>query len=431
MKQFFTLLAVVLFTATTYAQVGINNENSDPLAALDITSTTKGLLMPRMTNAQRQAISSPVAGLMVFVTDFDGGSFMFYDGTEWGTLSFAKKRPDAPTIGTAVAADTQATVSFTAPSSDGGSAITSYTATSSPDGITGTISQPGSGSITVTGLTNGIAYTFTVTATNAIGTSTASAPSGSVTPFDADAQAYITAVETADRQALEAGVRTAINDFVVGCKADGIWDAIKASCIMAGARTLTGALVPLKGTAPTNFNFVPGDYNRKTGLVGNGSTKYLNSNRNNNADPQNSKHIAAYLSSYTDLENISFAISSSNTGGTTGVSQITLNGNANTIVGRANSSQNAFLAAVYGGSFLAGVARNSSESITLRANSTTVTNSSASQVPNDASMQIYAGFGANYTSARLAFYSIGEALDLAQLDSRVTTLINAYAAVIP
>ena len=182
MKQFFTLLAVVLFTATTYAQVGINNENSDPLAALDITSTTKGLLMPRMTNAQRQAISNPAAGLQVFVTDFDGGSFMFYDGTKWGTLSFTEKRPDAPTIGTAVAVYAQATVSFTAPSSDGGSAITSYTATSSPDGITGTISQSGSGSITVTGLTNGIAYTFTVTATNAIGTSTASAPSGSVTP---------------------------------------------------------------------------------------------------------------------------------------------------------------------------------------------------------------------------------------------------------
>ena len=182
MKQFFTLLAVVLFTATTYAQVGINNENSDPLAALDITSTTKGLLMPRMTNAQRQAISNPAAGLQVFVTDFDGGSFMFYDGTKWGTLSFTEKRPDAPTIGTAVAVYAQATVSFTAPSSDGGSAITSYTATSSPDGITGTISQSGSGSITVTGLTNGTAYTFTVTATNAIGTSTASAPSGSVTP---------------------------------------------------------------------------------------------------------------------------------------------------------------------------------------------------------------------------------------------------------
>jgi hypothetical protein len=251
-----------------------------------------------------------------------------------------------------------------------------------------------------------------------------------VSAFDADAEAYITAVETADELALEAGVKTAINDFVVGCKADGIWDAIKASCIMAGARTLTGALVPLKGTAPTNFNFVDGDYDRKTGLVGNGSTKYLNSNRNNNADPQNSKHIAVYLSSYTDLNNVSFAISSSNTGGTTGVSQITLNGNVDTIVGRANSSQNLPIAAVYGGSFLAGVARTSSNSITLRANNTSVTGAKVSQVPNDASMQIY-GFGVNYTTSRIAFYSIGESLDLAQLDTRVTTLINAYAAVIP
>ena len=181
MKQFFTLLAAVLLTATTYAQVGIGTTDPNGSAALDITSTTKGLLIPRMTNAQRKAISNPAAGLQVFVTDFDGGSFMFYDGTKWGTLSFTKTIPDAPTIGTAVAADAQATVSFTAPSSDGGSAITSYTATSSPDGITGTLSQSGSGSITVTGLTNDTAYTFTVTATNAIGTSTASTPSGSVT----------------------------------------------------------------------------------------------------------------------------------------------------------------------------------------------------------------------------------------------------------
>ena len=103
MKHFFTLLAVVLITATTYAQIGINNETPDASAVLDVTSTTAGLLMPRMTNAQRQAISNPAAGLQVFVTDFNGGRFMFYDGTEWGTLTFTKKRPDAPTIGTATA----------------------------------------------------------------------------------------------------------------------------------------------------------------------------------------------------------------------------------------------------------------------------------------------------------------------------------------
>jgi len=182
MKQIFTFLVAVLITASTYAQVGIGTSSPDASAALDITSTTKGLLIPRMTNAQRLAIASPVAGLQVFVTDFDGGSFMFYDGTKWGTLSFTKTIPDAPTISGVAPGNTEAIISFTAPSSNGGSAITSYTATSNPGAITGTVSQEGSGDITVTGLTNGTGYTFTVNATNTIGTSAASAASSSVVP---------------------------------------------------------------------------------------------------------------------------------------------------------------------------------------------------------------------------------------------------------
>jgi trimeric autotransporter adhesin len=87
--------------------------------------------------------------------------------------------PGAPTIGTATAGDASASVTFTAPASNGGSAITGYTVTSSPGGITATgTSSP----INVTGLTNGTAYTFTVTATNAIGTSAASAATSAVTP---------------------------------------------------------------------------------------------------------------------------------------------------------------------------------------------------------------------------------------------------------
>jgi len=84
----------------------------------------------------------------------------------------------APTIGTATAGALSASVTFTAPTYVG-SGITGYTATSSPGGITGTgASSP----VTVSGLTAGTAYTFTVTATTAAGQGPASAASNSVTP---------------------------------------------------------------------------------------------------------------------------------------------------------------------------------------------------------------------------------------------------------
>lgn len=85
--------------------------------------------------------------------------------------------PQAPTIGTATPGGGSATVAYTA-GATGGKTITTFTATSSPQGLTGTGASP----ITVSGLTNGTAYTFTVTATNANGTSLASAASNSVTP---------------------------------------------------------------------------------------------------------------------------------------------------------------------------------------------------------------------------------------------------------
>jgi hypothetical protein len=86
--------------------------------------------------------------------------------------------PGAPTIGTATADNGQASVTFTAPTSDGGADITLYTV-SSNNGINATgTSSP----IIVTGLANGTAYTFTVTATNIRGTSLASLASNSITP---------------------------------------------------------------------------------------------------------------------------------------------------------------------------------------------------------------------------------------------------------
>jgi YVTN family beta-propeller protein len=85
--------------------------------------------------------------------------------------------PGAPTIGTATPGNASATVSFTAPTNNGGGVITGYTANCG-----GVTAAGGASPITVTGLTNGNAYTCTVTAINAVGTSAASAASNSVTP---------------------------------------------------------------------------------------------------------------------------------------------------------------------------------------------------------------------------------------------------------
>jgi uncharacterized protein (TIGR02145 family) len=190
MKKLTLLVAVIATSFTTFAQVGIGTTTPNASAALDVTSTTSGLLPPRMTQAQRDLITTPAAGLIVYCINCGvNGEPQYYNGASWlnmagGTAAAGLIVADAPAIGTVFSSSSgQAVVPFTAPASNGGSAITSYTATSSPGSVTGTLSQAGSGSITVTGLTNGTSYTFTVTATNGIGTSLASTVSNSVTPL--------------------------------------------------------------------------------------------------------------------------------------------------------------------------------------------------------------------------------------------------------
>lgn len=99
--------------------------------------------------------------------------------------------PPSPTGASATAGDQQATVSCTAPVTNGGATITSYTATASPGGAHA--SAP-SCPITVTGLTDGTAYTFTVTVTNTLGTSPPSTASNAVTPVDTHPPAAPTAL---------------------------------------------------------------------------------------------------------------------------------------------------------------------------------------------------------------------------------------------
>jgi titin len=111
----------------------------------------------------------------------------------------APAAPAAPTGVTATAGNASATVSWTAPN-DGGSPITSYTVTpylgSTAKPATTVTGSPPATTASITGLTNGSAYTFTVTATNAIGTSAASSPSSAVTPSAASVPAFVQQAST-------------------------------------------------------------------------------------------------------------------------------------------------------------------------------------------------------------------------------------------
>jgi hypothetical protein len=108
--------------------------------------------------------------------------------------------PDPPTAVVAVRGDHQATVSWNAPVSDGGYPLSGYTVTSSPATAPAQVG-PGVLNATVTGLTNGTAYRFTVKATNTVGSSRSSVPSNAVTPAGLPRAPTKLAVTTGDRRA--------------------------------------------------------------------------------------------------------------------------------------------------------------------------------------------------------------------------------------
>jgi len=139
---------------------------------------TSALGLPAGTTAQRPGTAyNGYARINTDTTFLE----IYYNGS-WISAASLSVVPGAPTIGLATSTGpTTATVAFTAPSNNGGSVITSYTAVSSPGGVTTTLSQAGSGTITVTGLSGGTAYTFVVYATNSAGNSANSGPSNSIT----------------------------------------------------------------------------------------------------------------------------------------------------------------------------------------------------------------------------------------------------------
>ena len=268
--------------------------------------------------------------------------------------------------------------------------------------------------------------------------------------FDPDAAAYLRAVEAADGQALEPPVKRAVEDFFRGTKADGTFSAIKAACLLCGARTLAGALVPLVGTAPTNVagrggrrpgsgnaskkdGFVEGDYTRggaTPGLKGDG-TSYIDSGRSNNADAASDKHLAVYAT------NASTGVSEMWIGMTEGSYATRVFKQSNEVYFAYDGSTSAFPkpGPQPGLTGLVGLKRESSSSFSAYLDGTEVSKNEdvSSFGPYNHFVFAHNNAGVSATlisTSTFAYYSIGEATDLALLDARVTALVTAIGAAV-
>lgn len=249
--------------------------------------------------------------------------------------------------------------------------------------------------------------------------------------YDPDAASYIAAVEAADGQSLESGVKDAITEFVVGCKTRGIWDAIKSCCLLCGARTVSGATTPLKGNAPILTSFV-GNYNRETGLRRTSGT--FNINRNNNIDPQNNKHVAIYPTNVdygSSTSNFRSLLASNTTAGSTFFTVTSAGINI-----RVNTSSNIVTDQLILSDSLIGVSViDSSQSQLFYNNQTNPININTTTPASD-SIILFGGTGVSTSSSRIIFYSIGEGLNLnilhqlvSQFRQRILLSLSTYSVI--
>jgi len=244
-------------------------------------------------------------------------------------------------------------------------------------------------------------------------------------PTDADALDYLDRMAAADGASVEVGVATAVDAFVADAKELGVFSALKACCILAGARTLAGALVPVVGDAPTNVadGFVEGDFSRTAGLTGDG-TSYIDSGRANDDGPQNDRHLSVYVSS-ASTQGRAFAGSTDRSVPPTRA--LLLYWSSNQISADVQSSTSA-QAAYTGGETFIGASRSSSASQSLRINNASQTDEFSSLGTYSRNEFVFARNDSDSTfeisDATIAFYSFGTSLSLEDLDTAVTNLIN-------
>jgi mono/diheme cytochrome c family protein len=157
--------------ARTFAAAPMNTFPINPTATGGASGNpvTYSSTTPSVCTVSGTTVTMVGAGVCTIAANQAGNATFAAAAQVTQSVSITATAPGAPTIGSAVAGNTQATINFTAPANNGGLPITLYTVTC--NGITNT---GGAAPITVSGLNNGVAYTCFVQATNGAGTSPAS-----------------------------------------------------------------------------------------------------------------------------------------------------------------------------------------------------------------------------------------------------------------
>ena len=180
-KVFFFFFAMVSIAASAQVGIGVATTDINPSAQLEVTSTTKGFMPPRMTYAQRNAIATPVVGLIVYCTDCaTNGEMHYYNGTNWVSMAMGIAATlSIPSISTTAASSITGALATSGGtvSSDGGSTITArgvcWSTTANPtiaDSITTDVGTTGAFTSSITGLTQQTIYYVRAYATNSMGT---------------------------------------------------------------------------------------------------------------------------------------------------------------------------------------------------------------------------------------------------------------------
>lgn len=254
---------------------------------------------------------------------------------------------------------------------------------------------------------------------------------------------YLDRVRAADGGGLSRGVTNAINTYIsglisanlLGTSEDVISQAastIKAHCILAGANTLSGALVPVVGPTSSNVNFVPGDYSPKNGLGSvTNATKYLNSGYAFSASQQDNCHCSVFIttvgSTGMDLGAVATASGVASSGTLISPSTARLYNLSTGNLAVTNTSSTGFR----------GITRAASASFTYRVASADQTANIASAVITHPPFYVLArnnqstGTADQYSNRLIRSYTIGNNLDLTVLQSLQDQLFAALNTAIP